>query len=535
MDKGLSIRLKINIALGVIFLIMLIVVASIAVSSEKSLSQEMIEAKLRDKAEGYLDTLNMLMVSGAINNRELVREKLLSDNDIIDARVMRAPSVDKLYQRGFDHEYPMDELDKRGLAGEEVLIEHKENGNHTMTYVMPVLAYKDYRGTDCITCHQAQENEVLGAIRISYSLNALNQNIFNNMVKMGSALVAMFIAALIVLGFMLRKLVTSPIQKVYRTLTSIERHSDLTIKSDVTSKDEIGATASALNTMTERFSGSLKQVVHLADELKHSASDIDASSRASLNSAQQQNYETQSIRQSIENLRESTQQVMNNAEQSSQASAEAKEVAKQGVNKTTLASESIVAMNEAIQSAADVIATLDERSNNVGSVLEAIRGVADQTNLLALNAAIEAARAGESGRGFAVVADEVRTLSQRTAESTEEIEQMLKQLQDEASRAVQSMTNAQQTSNEGMERVQEAAEALYRMAEHVERMNQLNQETLNNMQQQAEISQQVNQGVESISSLSSDSSQAADVTAEVADQLVTMANDLSRLVNQFKL
>lgn len=535
MGNALSIRTKIHLILGVIFLFVLVVVVSVSVNSEKNLAHEMAVEKLQEKASGYLDTLNMLMVSGAINNRELVREKLLSDNNIVEAKVIRHESVNKMYGPGYPHENPVDDYDKRALLGEEILFESDDENGHIMTYLVPVLAYANYRGTDCIMCHQAKENDVLGAIRISYSLDEMNGRIFNNMLKMSVIQIALFAGALFLLAVLFRRLVVSPVQNMHTTLESMEKNSDLTQSAQVLSGDEIGSAAMALNAMIKRFANSLQQVVTLAEQLNSSAHNIETSSQASLQAAQSQSSETTEIHHALQELHESTQLVMVNAQESSHASQEAKVVANEGMTKTDQASHSINTMNEALVTAAEVIAALDERSNNVGSVLDVIKGIAEQTNLLALNAAIEAARAGESGRGFAVVADEVRTLSQRTAESTQEIEKMIAQLQEEAHKAVGSMKNAQTTASEGIERVQEAASALFSMTAHVERMNELNEETLRRMSTQVELGNAVNQRVERISSHSQNSADTARQTTEVAESLVQLSQDLSQLVRQFRL
>ncbi|MBB1424970.1 hypothetical protein H5181_00670 [Shewanella sp. SG44-2] len=82
---------------------------------------------------------------------------------------------------------------------------------------------------------------------------------------------------------------------------------------------------------------------------------------------------------------------------------------------------------------------MQKDADQIGTILEVIRGIADQSNLLALNAAIEAARAGEQGRGFAVVADEVQT-----QDSTNQIQQMIGQLESAVKGAVEVMATSRE-------------------------------------------------------------------------------------------
>lgn len=118
-----------------------------------------------------------------------------------------------------------------------------------------------------------------------------------------------------------------------------------------------------------------------------------------------------------------------------------------------------------IDGSSQLIAKLGERSQQITTIVNTIRGIADQTNLLALNAAIEAARAGEQGRGFAVVADEVRQLAARTSGSTAEISSMIAMIQDETRQAIHSMDGTRDRAALGVDLANRAGAAILQIRE----------------------------------------------------------------------
>ena len=168
-------------------------------------------------------------------------------------------------------------------------------------------------------------------------------------------------------------------------------------------------------------------------------------------------------------------------------------------------------------------------------VLEVIRGIADQTNLLALNAAIEAARAGEQGRGFAVVADEVRNLASRTQDSTQEINQILAQLQSAASKAVTTMESSKSGVEASVESANQAGESLLEIASAIEVISAMNDAIATSTKQQTEVSAIMVNHVEDIQSCADEASNASVEIADASNELTELASKLEAIALQFKV
>ncbi|GAA0853194.1 PAS domain-containing methyl-accepting chemotaxis protein [Aliiglaciecola litoralis] len=142
------------------------------------------------------------------------------------------------------------------------------------------------------------------------------------------------------------------------------------------------------------------------------------------------------------------------------ASVETDDIASEGDKRINEAIDSMIKVNRELQSSSENVGQLNEQSQKISKIVHTIHEIADQTNLLALNAAIEAARAGEQGRGFAVVADEVRQLASRTSASTSEIEKMVQENNRLTNSAVTSISDIQSCSENSMELIKQAGEAI---------------------------------------------------------------------------
>ncbi|KUG41326.1 Methyl-accepting chemotaxis protein [Pseudomonas savastanoi pv. fraxini] len=199
------------------------------------------------------------------------------------------------------------------------------------------------------------------------------------------------------------------------------------------------------------------------------------------------------------------------------------------------AHSTIQALAEEVEVSAQKVQALALHSQSIGGVIQVISTIADQTNLLALNAAIEAARAGEQGRGFAVVADEVRTLASRTQASTEEIRNIIQQLQSATDVAVQQMQAGQLKAQACISAASDASGSLSSISQGVERIVEMNTQIASAAVQQHAVSEDINRNVMEIRNSSGTLMLGIDNNAVTAEELARVATDMRNVVARFKL
>ncbi len=314
-----------------------------------------------------------------------------------------------------------------------------------------------------------------------------------------------------------------------------QENGDLTVRLSTDSQDEIGDLVLWFNSFIEKLQGVIKNVVETALPLAETANTIEKLSEKNIQSFKRQADSVLQSRQSVEEMSQSVAEITTNAADAAEA---ARNANNEAINGNQVVENTVVGIRDLAQNvveSAETINQLQEDTNRVNVVLEVIRGIAEQTNLLALNAAIEAARAGEQGRGFAVVADEVRNLASRTQESTEEINQMLGQLQGAASKAVTMMESSRSSVEDSVKSANEAGDSLQSINETVNVIADMNGAIAVATEQQHQVSGLMVGHVEDIQACAEEASEASSEIATVTDRLTQLATELESVARQFKV
>ena len=322
------------------------------------------------------------------------------------------------------------------------------------------------------------------------------------------------------LGFVLVRMTTRPLRRSVGVLRKVAG-GDLTQRLDVTSKDEVGQMAEALNHTLDRTSEVIRSIRESALTLASSSEELSATSAQMSASAEETSAQAGAVSAAAEQVSSNVGTVAVSAEEMSSS---IREIAASVNQAASVASGAV----ELASDANATVTKLGDSSAEIGEVIKVITSIAEQTNLLALNATIEAARAGEAGKGFAVVAGEVKELAKETAKATEEIGAKIAVIQSDASAAVGAIAQIAEV-------ISKINDIQLQVASSVEEQAATTNEITRTVGEAASGTGEIASSVTGVARAAQDASSGAASTRSAAYGLAQLAEELSRLVRMFSL
>jgi methyl-accepting chemotaxis protein len=313
--------------------------------------------------------------------------------------------------------------------------------------------------------------------------------------------------------------IVAPLRRVSDAIAAIAA-GDLTATAGVTSREEIGAMAGALDEANARTRAAIGSVAQTAGTLASSSEELSTTNRQVSAAAEETGALAISVSAAAEEVSTNVQTV---AAGSEQMSASIREIA---VSSAEAARVADVAVHSAAE-ATTTVGQLGTSSNEIGDVLKAITAIAEQTNLLALNATIEAARAGDAGKGFAVVASEVKDLAQETARATGDITAKISNIQSDATKAAHAITQITEV-------IEQINNLQMTIASAVEQQTATTNEIARNIAQAATGSGEIASSITAVATAAGSTRSGVEEAHAAATQLARMSSDLQNLVTQFR-
>lgn len=304
----------------------------------------------------------------------------------------------------------------------------------------------------------------------------------------------------------------------------------------------IEVSSNKLYSASETLTASAEQSAQASNQVAISVGEVAVSTEKQLSASQNADQLAHTISQSVHTVKDNTAVVTDSAKNTIKMAHEGADVIQKVVSQ-------MQTISEKSDETAAIMTSLEEKSQEIGRIVDVILGISDQTNLLALNAAIEAARAGETGRGFAVVADEVRKLAEQSKDSAAQITGLIKDVQLIAGQAVHISEAGRQEAEAGNQIVEVAGQnfneiqlMIENMTAYIENISQQVAQITSETDQVTRAVDAINQAsrknseeTETISAATEEQSATTEEIAAASESLAAMAEELQEAIKRFNI
>lgn len=330
------------------------------------------------------------------------------------------------------------------------------------------------------------------------------------------------------------RFITTPLLEVSQVADKLAGF-DLTVSVDTSGKDEIGMLLTAINKMVQSFREVVGQVQRSGIQVTSSATELSATSKQQEATMVTQVDSTKKVVQSVEEISNVAAELVGTVQHVASMSQETAGFASSGQTDLARMEEAMEHMEAASKAISGRLQAINEKAENITTVVTTITKVADQTNLLSLNAAIEAEKAGEYGRGFTVVAREIRRLADQTAVATLDIDQMVKEMQSAVSAGVMEMDKFIAEVRHSAEDVENISMQLTRIIEQVQALSPRFEDVNVAMGHQSKHAQEINNAMANLSEEIQQTTNSLRESFLAIEQLNEAAKGLQDEVSRFKV